>query len=463
MGLIFSKETIPSALKFSGSAPTNSRENRAEMQATLYPVYGPVWVPRRHVIYVYTQLPSGEKIKEKKEVLDANAEYDFSEDYEDFDNVAADPPEEPSESSSTDSEASSGEEESVEDSKAPLASQSALVPAEAPAAPTMMSAAAIAEQRRLKEIHAQVRADPRSALEIIQPENIGCDDCDDGTGQMGGEEERPHHEQVCHKCRREKKTHCKHVHVDIVVCKKPEPPCNTTTNTEPLVKAKCHKKHCDRGDIEVTKTYQAWAASMEQFAPVKAQDPSLQQKGQFKEDAATYAAVAAATERANALINDFTAKGGLAKMINSSAENATREKLSASINAGLRDSSSAEQFLGVFEHAYVSMPVTVAAIGKILPDEHVQKVIIGVVGAPVKNKKTGETEFRIGLAVKPDGAEKGSEQTARDVFIVKRNGSSLKAELRSAGMRELQDKISVTAARESIGKIGSLLKKITGQ
>jgi hypothetical protein len=65
--------------------------------------------------------------------------------------------------------------------------------------------------------------------------------------------------------------------------------------------------------------------------------------------------------------------------------------------------------------------------------------------------------------VKPDGAEKGSEETARDVFIVKRNGNSLKAELRSAGMRELQDKISVKAARESIGKIGSLLKKITGQ
>jgi len=469
MRLKIAKETIRPALKFCHSPHLNSTERSEEMQATLEPIYGyPIWIPRRRYAYVLVVGANGQQSKEKREVFDADADYDFSEDDEAYEKAGLPPGGGGDDSSSTTSASNSDTEGSVEDAGAPLSAQSELAAPAAPAAApsSMMSSAAIAEQHRLKAIHAQVRADPRSALEILKPENIGCDTCDDGTGESSTsrDDDKPT-SKMCHQCVKEKKKRCKHIHLDIVVCKTPEKPCNKTTNTEPIVKAVAKKPPCDKQDIEVTKTYQAWAKSMSQFASVQAQNfaPSQAQSVSVaaKEKDDTHATLLAAMERANSLIGEFTAKRGLARMINEDSERSTLEKLSSAIQAGLRASPSAEPFKGVFEHAYVAMPVTVAAIGKIIPDEHVQKLFIGVFGAASKGKNG--PEYRIGLAVKPDGAPKGTEKNARDVFRIKFVDGKMKAELLSAGMQQLQDQIAVKAAREAIGKIGSLLKKITDQ
>lgn len=457
------------------------------MQATLYPVYGPVWyAPRRHFVVLAETLPSGEKIEKMQEVTDANAPYDYSE--EDANTIGE--PESDTESDSGSSEDGAAERASLKSESAfPTGSVAAPAVVAASGESSMVPTAAAMEAKRLKALHAQVRADPRSALGLLTPEQIACDTCGGATGEdsgsgSGGEESEsegsesngdsseekksepakgdadqqligPH---MCDRCKKKKKKHCRHVVKKVVVVhcqKKCKKPCNHKTNTPPIVDGKCPKKKCDKEDIEVTKTYQAWASSMSPFAPVAALDTSAATTtttAKCEKQLTVDKAINASIIKAEALIKDFASKGGL--KIDEKKEIKTLNELTIAIGKRL-------PFEGSFDHAYVCSPVGVASIGRVVPEKHVQTLTIGVRGEPRTNAKTGEAAYYLSLAVKPGTAPKSDEVKIDDVFRIKVADKKMVTEVIQKNFLALQAAISATPTKETVTKIGSLLQRVS--
>ena len=421
---------------------------------------------RRRYKTICKTLESGEKIELVKEVLNADDPYDYSEGNEDAGSPLA-----------SDDEASCGEE--LAESKMETAS----APMPEMASATLLSAAALAEHKRLKELHAQVRADPRSAVELLKPEQIGCASChtgkshtkadSDSESESGSESgsESSSSEEVVVECvaTKQKKKKCDKPKKEKKCAPKPAPvcehkkPCNKIDCNDAIVKARMAKEKCALQDVELTKTYEAWAKSMSQFEQSK-----NELCGNSSSSSNLTTSITKSNINAEKMIDEFVAKGGL--KIDEKLEKASLNKLVTAIGA-------CKPIEVMFEHKYIASKNSVAAAGSIDVKRHVQPLTIKVSGHAEPAKKV----YYLDLSVKPSDAPDSYYRTTSKVFQLKvsacaeqptsgggamfsgaqeARSAQLKAEVLQKGLKEMTNELSVPVTREAVKKIGELISLI---